>query len=272
MMTVASKDGLKIWRRRGRSGELAVWASWLAGTAIFVYCFELISEKTVWAFVWDAPVQLEDLAARMVPPDWSYIGQLGRPMWDTINMATLGTAIAVLLAVPIAYCAARNTTPSVAVVRPIALFIIVASRSINSLIWALMLVTVVGPGVFAGIIAIGLRSIGFCAKLLYEAIEEIDETQVEAVRATGAGAAQVAVFAIVPQVLPVFAGTSVFRWDINIRESTVLGLVGAGGIGLQLNAAITQLYWTKVSLILLVILGTVIVSEWVSAKVRHAIV
>ena len=180
--------------------------------------------------------------------------------------------IAVILAVPVAYCAARNTTPSVTLVRPVALFIIVSSRSINSLIWALMLVTIVGPGVFAGIIAIGLRSIGFCAKLLYEAIEEIDESQVEAVRATGASGAQVTVYGIVPQVLPAFAGISVFRWDINIRESTVLGLVGAGGIGLELNAAITQLYWTQVSLMLLVIIGTVIVSEWVSAKVRHAII
>src|SRR5262249_60295191 len=88
---------------------------------------------------------------------------------------------------PVAYCAARNTSPSVAFVRPAALFVIVSSRSINSLIWALMLVTIIGPGVFAGILAIGLRSIGFCAKLLYEAIEEIDEGQVEAGRATGGG-------------------------------------------------------------------------------------
>jgi phosphonate transport system permease protein len=121
-------------------------------------------------------------------------------------------------------------------------------------------------------IAIALRSIGFCAKLLYEAIEEIDEGQVEAVRATGASGSQVTAYGIVPQVLPAFAGISVFRWDINIRESTVLGLVGAGGIGLELNASITQLYWTQVSLILLVIIGTVILSEWVSAKVRHAII
>ena len=199
------------------------------------------------------------------PRDW-------RPLWDTINIATLGTVFAIVLAVPVAYCAARNTTPSVTLVRPVALFIIVASRSINSLIWALMLVTIVGPGVFAGILAIGLRSIGFCAKLLYEAIEEIDESQVEAVRATGASGAQVTAYGIVPQVMPAFAGISVFRWDINIRESTVLGLVGAGGIGLPLNGAITTLAWTQVSLILLVIIGTVIVSEWVSAKVRHAII
>jgi phosphonate transport system permease protein len=271
-MTIAVEGPVKTWQRRDRKAQLMIWAAWLAATALFVFCFQVISEKTIWAFVWDAPVQAADLGARMVPPDWGYIRQLGRPIWDTLNIATLGTLISIVLAVPVAYCAARNTTPSVALVRPIALFIIVSSRSINSLIWALMLVTIVGPGVFAGIIAIALRSIGFCAKLLYEAIEEIDESQVEAVRATGASGAQTTVYGIVPQIMPAFAGISVFRWDINIRESTVLGLVGAGGIGLELNAAITQLYWTQVSLILLVIIGTVIVSEWVSAKVRHAII
>jgi phosphonate transport system permease protein len=271
-MAVALKDGTKVWQRRERGAQFATWAMWLLGAMIFVYCWQLISDKTIWVFVTDAPAQAGDLAVRMVPPDWSFIREIGRPMWDTINIATLGTLFAIILAVPVAYCAARNTTPSVALVRPVALFIIVSSRSINSLIWALMLVTIVGPGVFAGIIAIALRSIGFCAKLLYEAIEEIDESQVEAVRATGASGAQVTAYGIVPQVLPAFAGISVFRWDINIRESTVLGLVGAGGIGLPLNAAITTLAWTQVSLILLVIIGTVIVSEWVSAKVRHAII
>ncbi len=271
-MAVAIARGSKIWRRRARGTQLAVWAAWLVSAAIFVWCWQLISDKTIWAFVTDAPAQAADLGARMVPPDWSSIDGLWRPLWDTINIATLGTLMAIVIAIPVAYCAARNTTPSIALVRPIALFIIVSSRSINSLIWALMLVTIVGPGVFAGILAIGLRSIGFCAKLLYEAIEEIDEGQVEAVRATGASRAQVTAYGVVPQVLPAFAGISVFRWDINIRESTVLGLVGGGGIGLPLNAAITTLAWTKVSLILLLIVATVVVSEWVSAKVRHAII
>ena len=262
----------RTWRRRERRTDLLIWACWLFAAALFVACFQMISEKTIWTFVLDAPQQAGDLAVRMVPPDWLYIRTLGRPIWDTINIATVGTVISVLLAIPVAYCAARNTTPSVSVMRPIALFIIVSSRSINALIWALMLVTIIGPGVFAGIIAIALRSIGFCAKLLYEAIEEIDEGQVEAVRSTGASGAQVTSYGVVPQVLPAFAGISVFRWDINIRESTVLGLVGAGGIGLELNAALTQLYWTQVSLILLVIIATVIVSEWVSAKIRHSII
>jgi len=271
-MMITPTTGAKVWQRRDRKLQLAIWTAWLVATVLFVYCFQLISEKTIWAFVWDAPEQAADLGARMVPPDWKYIHTLWRPLWDTLNIATVGTLISIVLAVPVAYCAARNTTPSVTIVRPIALFIIVSTRSINSLIWALMLVTIVGPGVFAGIISIGIRSVGFCAKLLYEAIEEIDESQVEAVRATGASAAQTTVYGIVPQIMPAFAGISVFRWDINIRESTVLGLVGAGGIGLELNAAITQLYWTQVSLILLLIIGAVILGEWVSAKVRHAII
>ncbi len=271
-MPVVQKSGLKVWHRRERNKQFVIWAGYLIVTVIFVLCWQQISEKTVWFFVLDAPRQAVDMASRMVPVKWSYMDVLWSALWDTINIATLGTALAVLLAIPTAYCAARNTTPSLFLARPIALFVIVASRSINSLIWALILVAIVGPGVFAGVIAIGLRSIGFCAKLLYEAIEEIDENQVEAVTATGASKAQVTAYSIVPQILPAFAGISVFRWDINIRESTVLGLVGAGGIGLQLNASITNLAWTQVSLILLVIIATVVLSEWVSAKVRHAMI
>ena len=262
----------QAWRRRSTPKQLSIWFGWLICVAIFVYCWQLISEKTIWFFVEDAPRQAADIAQRMVPPKWSYMEKLWIPIWDTLNIATLGTALAVIMAVPIAFCAASNTTPSAVFVRPIALFIIVSSRSINSLIWALMLVTLIGPGVLAGVIAIALRSIGFCAKLLYEAIEEIDPNQVEAVTATGASRLQCLSYGIVPQILPSFAGISVFRWDINIRESTVLGLVGAGGIGIQLDASISTLAWTQVSVILLMILATVIVSEWVSAKVRHAII
>jgi phosphonate transport system permease protein len=168
--------------------------------------------------------------------------------------------------------AARNTTPSARVVRPLALLLIVASRSINSLIWGLLLVAIIGPGVFAGVIAIALRSIGFVAKLLYEAIEEIDASQVDAITATGASSLQVLDHAVVPQVMPAFAGISVFRWDINIRESTVLGLVGAGGLGLKLQASLNTLAWNQVTMILLVIFATVAISEWISARVRHAVI
>jgi len=271
-MPVVQQNDQKIWQRRDRRTQLTRWAGYFVVTGVFVWCWQLMSEETFWEFVWDAPRQAADMASRMVPPKWSYINMLWRTIWDTINIATLGTIMALILAVPTAFCAARNTTPSAVFVRPIALFIIVSSRSINSLIWALILVAIVGPGIFAGVIAIGLRSIGFCAKLLYEAIEEIDESQVEAVTATGASKAQILVYGIVPQILPAFAGITVFRWDINIRESTILGLVGAGGIGLYLSSSISTLSWTQVSVILLVIIATVVLSEWVSAKVRHAII
>jgi phosphonate transport system permease protein len=264
--------GTKVWARRTTGGQLAIWFMWFCGIAIFMYCWKQISDATTWPFFWDAPRIAEDIGSRAMPPDWGYINALWRPLWDTLNIATLGTAMALVMAVPIAFLAARNTTPSVWLARPIALLIIVSTRSINSLIWALLLVAIIGPGVFAGLFAIAIRSVGFCAKLLYEAIEEIDSRQVEAITATGANRWQIIAYGIVPQILPAFAGITVFRWDINIRESTVLGLVGAGGIGLQMRASLDVLAWPKVALILTVILAAVIVSEWVSAKVRSAII
>ncbi len=271
MPVIESSQGA-IWRLRNRNETLKRWFGWLFGVAIFLWCWQQISDATTWFFVWDAPNIAGDILGRATPPRWSYMDNLWWPIWDTLNIATLGTIGALILAVPIAFLAARNTTPSTLFIRPIALLIIVATRSINSLIWALLLIAIIGPGVFAGIIAIAIRSIGFCAKLLYEAIEEIDQSQVEAVTATGASRWQVMVYGIVPQIMPAFAGIAVFRWDINIRESTVLGLVGAGGIGLQLQASLNTLAWPQVSLILLVILAAVVISEWVSAKVRGAII
>jgi len=270
-MPLIETDSGPVWKRRTTKTQLMTWAGWLVGVAITVYAWQLISDKTIWFFVQDAPSQAADIGSRMIPPDFAYMSKLWGPVWDTLNIATLGTVIALIIAVPVAFAAAKNTTPH-PLVRAVALFIIVASRSVNSLVWGLILVLVLGPGVLAGTIAIGLRSIGFCAKLLYEGIEEIDRTQVEAIEATGASRPQQMLYGIVPQVLPTFAGIGVFRWDINIRESTILGLVGAGGIGLELNGSINTLAWTQVSMILLVILVTVIISEWVSAKVRGAII
>ncbi|OGA08346.1 MAG: phosphonate ABC transporter, permease protein PhnE [Betaproteobacteria bacterium RIFCSPLOWO2_02_64_14] len=261
-----------VWRRRAPRVEIARFAGWLALAAFTLYCFKVMTEDTMWVFLWDAHKQAADLGSRMFPPRWSYIHHLWYSLWETLNIATLGTLLAIAFGVPVAFLAARNTTPSRVFVRPVALFVIVSSRSINSLIWALLLVAIIGPGALAGIIAISLRSIGFIAKLLYEAIEEIDATQVEAISATGARPAQVLAYGIWPQILPAFAGISVFRWDINIRESTVLGLVGAGGIGLQLQASLNVLAWPQVTLIFIIILATVAVSEWVSAKVRHAFI
>jgi phosphonate transport system permease protein len=270
-MPVTERGGVRDWQRRDRRQQFAVWAGWLLGTLIFVQSLRFISGNTIWEFAMDAHTQAWDLATRMVPPRWSYMEKLWVPLWDTLNIATLGTLLGTIIAFPVAFLAARNTTPSLALARPLALLVIVSSRSINSLIWALLLVTVVGPGVLAGIIAIALRSIGFVGKLLYEAIEEIDPVQVEAIVSTGAARPQQLAYGVLPQILPAFAGITVYRWDINIRESTVLGLVGAGGIGLQLNASVSTLAWHQVTVIFIAIFITVVVSEWLSARVRQAI-
>jgi phosphonate transport system permease protein len=242
-----------VWAHRTSRKRLMMWLGWLALVALFVWCWQVMTKNTIWAFVADAPRQAADIGGRMVPPRLTYLPELMVPLWDTINIATLGTMGGVIMAVPVAFMAARNTTPSMHILRPAALFII-------------------GPGILAGIVAIALRSIGFVGKLLYEAIEETDARQIEAVAATGASSAQIVSYGIVPQIMPAFWGITVFRWDINIRESTILGLVGAGGIGLKLQASLNVLAWPQVTMILILILGTVVLSEWISARVRHAII
>jgi phosphonate transport system permease protein len=262
----------RIWQQRMHKKAWTLWSAWFLVVMLSVYCWNLMTENTMWIFVHDAPTQAADLLGRMLPPRWEYITTLYGALWDTLNIATLGTLLGVAMAFPVAFLAARNTTPSTTFIRPIALFIIVASRSINSLIWALLLVAILGPGILAGILAIALRSIGFVAKLLYEGIEEINPSSVEALEATGGSRMQVIDFSIMPQILPAFLGISIFRWDINIRESTILGLVGAGGIGLHLSSSLNTLAWPQVTLIIVVILATVVVSESISAKVRKMII
>jgi len=223
-----------------------------------------------WEWVADAPTQIGDLLGRMFPPEWAFAPALVDPLIQTVNIATLGTALAVFLSLPVAFCAALNTTPNRAAYA-LARFAMVVSRSVDTLIWALIFVIVVGPGSLAGMLAVAMRSVGFVSKLFAEGIEEIDRGQVEAVAATGATRGQLLVYGVLPQVRPVLAGVCVYRWDINIRESTVLGLVGAGGIGFALNEAILGLEWSRVGLILVVVLGVVIVSEAASAYLRRRV-
>lgn len=250
--------------------------SWALGGLLLAVLFGLalapIVQGTDLAILSTAPEVGADIADRMWPPDLAFLGTLARPLWDTFAMATLGTLLALLLGLPVAVLAARNTTPSPQLARPLATLLIVASRSVNSLVWALLLVAIVGPGTLAGVLAIGLRSVGFVAKLTAEAVEEIDPRPVEALTATGSQPLVVWRWAIGPQVLPSLVATVLFRWEINIRESTVLGFVGAGGIGLQLNAAMQALEWAQVSTVLLVILVTVLGSEGLAARLRARII
>lgn len=271
MTPVLVEGGRRAWRHH-TAGER--WARWLAAlglTAALVAAGSAISRQTTWMFVLDAGLQVRDLGMRMFPPNASYALSLARPLLETIHIATLGTGLGVLVALPLAYLAARTTTPSRLWVRPLALLALVTSRSVNSIIWALLLVVLLGPGLLAGVLAIALRSVGFVGKLVYEAIEEAPALPVTAVEATGAGRMQALAFGLVPHILPTMAGVSIYRWEINIREATILGLVGAGGIGMALQASIDALAWSGVSVILLAILATVLVAELVSTRVRRAL-
>jgi phosphonate transport system permease protein len=255
----------RVWRRYTPGQTLARTGVQLGGALLAAWMLARLGIR--WDYVADAPEQIGDLVGRMFPPDWGFAGALVGPLVQTVNIATLGTATAVVLSLPIAVLAALNTTPS-RVTYALARFTMVVSRSVDTLIWALIFIIVVGPGSLAGVLAVAVRSIGFVSKLLAEGIEEIDRGQVEAVAATGAAPLHTLLYGIVPQVKPIFAGVCIYRWDINIRESTVLGLVGAGGIGFALNEAILGLEWSRVGTILLVILAVVVTSEAVSAYLR----
>jgi phosphonate transport system permease protein len=237
---------------------------------VFIGIWSISNLDIPWFYFLDAHLQAADLARRMWPPDISFFWVLLTPLIETIHIATLGTAVTIFIAFPIAFLAARNTTFN-STTWLFGRFLLVTSRSVNTVVWGLVFVAIFGPGPMAGIWAIAFRSIGFMGKLVAEAIEEIDPGVVEAIESTGASRLKVLWFGILPQVLPVIYGTTVYRWDINIRESTVLGFVGAGGIGILLYSSINQFQWQEVSLILLSVFGVVIVSEFLSAAVRQRI-
>ena len=264
----AAKRYPEIWRRR-TPGESAIGWGWAVALALAA-AWSVSALEIEWAFFADAHEQAADLVQRMWPPRWSYLPSVLQPLIETIHIATLGTAIALVLSVPLAFLAARNTTLN-GFTWGIGRALLVASRSVNTIIWGLVFVAIFGPGPVAGIAAVAARSVGFLAKLVAEAIEEADRGQIEAVRATGASTAQVYLMAVLPQVMPVLIGTTVYRWDINVRESSVLGFVGAGGIGLFLYASINQFAWQQVLVILVAILAVVLVSEAVSAYIRARI-
>lgn len=259
---------MRVWRRFTPLQTALRFLARLGAAAILLWALRGMEIK--WEFVADAPAQVGDLLGRMFPPDWAFAGEVVEPLVQTINIATVGTVVAVFLSLPVAFLAARNTTFNRATYA-LGRLVMSVSRSVDSLIWALIFIIIVGPGSPAGALAVGVRSLGFVAKLFAEGIEEIDRGQVEAITATGATGWQVLVYGVLPQVRPVFAGVCIYRWDINIRESTVLGLVGAGGIGFALNEAILGLEWSRVGLILTVVLAVVIVSEASSAFLRKRV-
>lgn len=256
------------WHRYTRSESVRRFALRLVVVALVIWA--ATSVDIYWPFALDAPTQAADLIDRMTPPAWSYVPDILSPLVETINIATLSTILATLLAVPVATISAQNLTPN-KVTLGIARFIVVTSRSVNELVWGLIFVVFFGPGALAGVAALTFRSVGFTAKLIAEAIEEIDPGQVEAIEATGASKTKVFVYGILPQIMPAIFGVAIFRWDINIRQSAVIGLVGAGGIGVALNNSMNMFRWDYVTVIIMAIFLVVLASESISAALRKRV-
>ena len=199
-----------------------------------------------------------------------FLAGLARATWTTFQIATLGSLLAAVLALPLGLLAARNLHAP----RPLAWAasaVLDVSRAIHTLVFGLVLVGIVGLGPTAGILAIALHSMGTYGKLYAESIETLDMGAVDAVRATGASPSQVCFSAVWPSVLPQFVSNHLYVWEFNIRDSTILGLIGAGGLGLLISEAVSLFQWGRLATILLVVIALVVLFDTVSRRIRQAL-
>ena len=216
--------------------------------------------------------QLGWITLMMIPPDpGSSLPLYLKALGETLSIALLGTTLAALFALPVSLLAARNVVPSNIFRFPVRRFLD-SIRGVDMLIWALVWINVVGLGPFAGVLAIAVSDFGAFGKLFSEAIEAADRKQVEGIRASGGSALHEIRFGLMPQVLPVIAGQVLYFIESNTRSATIIGIVGAGGIGLQLAEQIRVLEWQKVSFLILMILIAVAAIDWISSRLRFAII
>ena len=218
--------------------------------------------------LWDGLPRLARWAARAWPPDLTEIGVLSLRAAETVAMGTVGTSFGALIAVPLCLLAARNVTPSPFLRLP-ARGLLNALRGIDSFIFALILVAAVGLGPFAGVLGLALHAAGSIAKLWSETLETAEPGPVEAVTMSGAGRLKVIRYALLPDVLPSLSSITLYFWEWSVRASTVLGVVGAGGIGQELKNSVDLLAFDRVLTILLLILVMVTVIDSISAWLRR---
>jgi phosphonate transport system permease protein len=210
---------------------------------------------------------LAQLFSEMIPPDFSRWQHWLRPLLDTLAMSIAGTILAVILSLPLALLAAPNTTPFPAL-GYVARLLLSFLRSVPELILGIIFVAAVGFGALPGVLALALHSVGMVGKFYAEAIEHVDPRPLEAARAAGATRVQVITHAVLPQVLPQMADITIYRWEYHFRASTVLGIVGAGGIGFELIAALRLISYDQVAAILITILACVVVVDSLGAMLR----
>jgi phosphonate ABC transporter permease subunit PhnE len=228
--------------------------------------------------IWSGPEQLEfrsdDGALLRVENrrevEASFLAAMARATWVTFQIATLGSLLAAVLALPLACAVARNLQAP----RPVALAaaaLLNVARSVHTLVFGLILVGIVGLGPTAGVLAIALHSMGTCGKLFAESIESLDMAAVETVRASGAGPAQVFFHGVWPSVLPQIVSHHLYVWEFNIRDSTILGLIGAGGLGLLISEAVSLFQWSRLATLLIVVVALVVAFDALSRRIREAL-
>ena len=208
------------------------------------------------------------ILAEMVPPSTARLPQVGAALLETFQMAFLGTLVGAALSVPLAALAARGASPH-PIIRHATRAVIAVCRTVPDLVWALLFVAAVGLGPFAGTLAIMVDKIGFCGRFFAEAIEEAEAGPQEALRALGGGRVAVLACAVLPAVLPSWTNTALFGLEKAVRASVVLGLVGAGGIGIELQVAMDLFRYDEAATVILAVFGMVLLVELASGALRR---
>lgn len=256
-LLVARPSGNFGWWPRAATGLVIVGVLWWAARGSQVSVTEL-AKGLPW---------IGDFLARMFPPNWGFVNKLVTPAIETIQIAIWGTLLAIVLAVPVCFFAARNLTPSMAVFH-FTRQVFNVTRGINEIILALVFVAAVGLGPFPGVLALAVHGAGMLGKFFSESIEEIDQGPIEALRATGAGPIQTIIFGVLPQVITSWIAVTLYRFETNLRQATVLGMVGAGGIGFELVGSMKLFQYQDTAACILVIIAMVMVADYVSTRLR----
>ena len=261
-------EALAAARRRTRTLRYAVY---LAVAAVVVWSVEaIVVGDTDWSRISVAGVA--KAAWRFIDFDLSILPSLWDATLETVLMATLATLLGALMAIPVAWLGAGNISPLGRASYLFGRVLMTLSRSVHEVVWGLVFVAAVGLGALAGVLAMAVRSIGFISKTVAEAIEDVNPGPVEAMRAVGANRFQVLMFGIVPQILPVVIGNVIFEWDVNIRRSTIMGLVGAGGLGLALHRQMASYNYGGIATVIFVILVLIVFGEVFSAWARKRVI
>ena len=260
----------RIDARRKRQHMLQIAISLGAFVIVLWSVKVIIINDTDWERMGSFANILETIG-RFFDLDFTLIPHLGVPIVETFIMACLGTVLGLVISLPVAWFGAYNITPSKKIFYPLGRLLMTISRSIHEIVWALLFVSAVGLGALPGILAIAMRSVGFISKMIAEAIENIDTKPIEAIRSVGGNSFQVLYYGIIPQIKALVLGTIIFEWDINIRRSAVMGVVGAGGLGLTFFRQMGMYNYGGITVVIIAILALILLGEIVSHMVRKRI-